>query len=151
MARQSRAVTRETLGAWLLKSSPDSSPVDEFLRTELGTVTERCIRPSYRADVVVAGQPVRLWVSGHDDVHPAGLYAQGRTTGPAQREADQLAMPVRLSGIDPPVLRRELLAHRLLSQLEVIRMAAGSNPSFLTREQLRELGRLYPQVTGGSR
>jgi hypothetical protein len=151
MARQSRAVTRETLGAWLLKSSPDSSPLDELLRTRFGTVTERCIRPSYRADEVAAGQPVLLWVSGHDDVHPAGLYAQGRTTGPAQREADQLVMPVRLTGIDPPVLRQELLGHPQLSQLEVIRMPAGSNPSFLTREQLRELGRLYPQVTVGSR
>ena len=149
MARQSRAVTRETLGAWLLKSNPDASPVDEFLGTELGTVTERCIRPSYRADVVVAGQPVLLWVSGHDDVHPSGLYAQGHTTGPAQLEADQLVMPVRLTAIDPPVLRRELLAHGLLSQFEVIRMPAGSNPSFVTREQLCELGRLHPQVIVG--
>ena len=30
-------------------------------------------------------------------------------------------------------------------------MPAGSNPSFVTREQLCELGRLYPQVTVGSR
>ena len=151
MARQSRAVTGETLGAWLLKSSPDASPVDEFLSTGFGTVTERCIRPSYRADVVVAGQPVLFWVSGNDQRHPSGLYAQGHTTGPAQLEADQLVMPVRLTAIDPPIMRRELVAHRLLSQLEVIRMAAGSNPSFVTREQLRELGLLYPQVTVGSR
>jgi hypothetical protein len=149
MAIQSRAVTRETLGAWLLKSSPDSSPVDEFVRTDFATVTERCVLPTYRADGVDAGQPVLFWVSGNDERHPAGIYAQGHTTGPTQPEGDQLVMPVRLTGIDPPILRRELLTHPRLSQLEVIRMAAGSNPSFLTREQLRELGRLYPQVVAG--
>jgi hypothetical protein len=151
MAKEGRAVTAETLGAWLLKSSPSASPVDEFVRTDFATVTNRCIRPSYRADEVAAGQPVLFWISGDDKQYPAGIYAQGHTTGPAQLDMDQLVMQVRLTSIDPPVLRRELLEHPRLSQLEVIRMAAGSNPSFLTRDQLRELERLYPQVGVGSR
>ena len=147
MAKQGRAVTAGTLGAWLLKSSPVASPVDELVRTDFATVTDRCLRPSYRADEVAPGQPVLFWISGNDQHHPAGIYAQGHTTGPARPDADQLVMPVQLTRLDPPVLRRQLLEHPRLSQVEVIRMAAGSNPSFLTRDQLRELTRLYPQVS----
>jgi hypothetical protein len=151
MAKTVRAVTSATLGAWLIKSSPSASPVDELVRTDFASVTGRCIRPTYRADEVAAGQAVLFWISGDDARHPAGLYAQGRTTGPALLEGDQLVMPVRLTSLDPPILRRELVEHPQLSRLEVIRMAAGSNPSFLTRDQLRELTRRYPQVCVGSR
>ncbi len=147
MARPGQAVTTETLGAWLIKSSPHASPVAELLRTDFATVTQRCLRPSYRADVVASGQPVLFWVSGNDQRHPAGIYGQGHTTGPAQVEGGELVMPVRLTRLDPPIPRRELREHPRLSQLEVIRMAAGSNPSFVTREELGELARLYPRVS----
>ena len=139
------------LGAWLIKANPKASPVDEFLRTGFETVDTRCVQPTYRLGEVVPGQPVLLWVSGGDKRHPAGLYAQGHTTGLPQPalEGSKLDLPVRLTPLDPPVLRAELREHPRLSQLEVLKVPAGSNPSYLTRDQLDELTHLYPQVTVG--
>ena len=160
MAGQGRAVTGETLGAWLIKTSPSATPVDELLRTAFATVTGRCVRPTYRALVVAAGQPVLLWISGNDARHPAGVYAHGHTTGPVEPEAEPekdgaaggrpaLVMPIRLTPLDPPILRREVQQQPCLSALEVLRMPAGSNPSFLTRAQLRDLRSEFPQLTVG--
>ena len=48
-------------------------------------------------------------------------------------------MPLSLEPLEHPVLRTELLTHPVLSALEVLRMPAGSNPSYLSVEQLAEL------------
>ncbi len=146
-------MTDANLGAWLIKVNPKSSPVDEFLRTDFATVTTRCVQPTYRLDEVAPGQAVLFWISGDDKRHPAGLYAQGHTTGLPRPALDgpRLDLPVRLTNLDPPVLSRELLEHPRLSQLEVLKVPAGSNPSYLTRDQLDELRSLYPQVTVGWR
>ena len=145
----SQAVDRTSLGAWLLKSSPDPLSRAEWLATGFAGLSARCVRRTYRVDLVAAGQPVLLWFSGDDREHPAGIYAQGRTTGRAVDEGGTLEMPVALETVEPPVLRRELLEHPVLSSIEVVRMAAGSNPSFLTRAQLAELRQTWPQVTVG--
>lgn len=148
MVSAGRAVTAETLGAWLLKVSPRASDVRELVRTRFADVTHRCVRPGYRADLVRPGQPVLLWVSGGDPATPPGIHAQGRTTGvPSPGPGSQLDLPVVLSPLAAPVPRSELLAHPTLGRLEVLRMAAGSNPSFLTRSELRDLRAQWPQVT----
>lgn len=162
MAPRARAVTRESLGAWLLKGSPEVHPVGEHVRSTFSTITSRCVRPTYRTDLIEAGQPVLFWISGHDPCTPAGIYAQGQTTGRAQdagtvdrwiEEADPgertLVMPVELEPVEPPVLRSEIAEHPLLEQIEVMKMAAGSNPSFLSCEQLRALRSRWPQVRTG--
>lgn len=127
------AITRESLGAWLIKTAPASVP-ERFT-----DVTTRCVRRSYRTELVEAGQPVLLWVSGRDPARPAGLYAQGLTTGRVVLDEAQLVMPLSLEPLEHPVLRTELLTHPVLSALEVLRMPAGSNPSYLSVEQLAEL------------
>lgn len=151
MAARAHAVDAGSLGAWLVKSSPGSSSVGAWLQTGFEDVTTRCVRRTYRTDLVAAGQPVLLWVSGQDRDHPAGIYAQGRTTGPAAGAESgagaQLVMPVAFAPLTRPVLRREILVHPVLSRIEVVRMPAGSNPSFLSHEQLAELRRSWPQVT----
>jgi hypothetical protein len=141
----------------LIKARPDAPSMLDFVHTGFGSVTSRCVRRTYRTDLLAEGQPVLLWLSGHDREHPAGIYAQGRTTGPAgidpAGDSDQagagtrLVMPVTLEAVAPPVLRREVLLHPVLSRIEVVRMPAGSNPSFLDRTQLDELRRGWPQVT----
>ena len=150
MAGTRRAVSPETLGAWLLKVDPAVSAVRELAREGFAPIAHRCVRPSYRTDLVRPGQPVLVWVSGHDPVVPAGLHAQGRTAGlPAASDdgTGRLDLPVALGPLRPPVPRAELLGHPVLRRLEVLRMPAGSNPSHLTREELDALRAGWPQVT----
>ena len=146
-----RVVTEQTLGAWLVKGNRGVSSVDELVHTGFASVAGRCVRPGYRSDLVGPGQPVLFWVSGGDRSHPSGIYAQGHTTGHAEAdpEGSTLVLPLRLEPLTEPVPRSELLHHPVLRELEVLRMAAGSNPSFLTRDQLQELRRQWPQVSVG--
>lgn len=140
-----RTITRETFGAWVIKTNPRITPVDELRRTGFRTVTSRCVVPTYRVALVESGQPVLLWISGGD----AGIYASGRTTGRVEpSNDDQPAMPIELEPVAPPVLRAEIVADPVLAQIEVVRMPAGSNPSYLTRRQLEELASRWPQVGG---
>jgi hypothetical protein len=140
------ALTPGSLGAWLLKANPADGAVDELVRTGFAAVTTRCVRPSYRTELVEAGQPVLLWISGRDPRHPPGLHAAGWTTGPVADSADGPVMPVRLSALEPIVPREALLVDRLLSGLEVLRMPAGSNPSYLDTAQYAALLAAFPQV-----
>lgn len=87
-----------------------------------------------------------LWVSGSDREHPAGIYARGRTTGPATPDA----MPLVLEPLAHPLLRSELLGHPGLATMEVLRMPAGSNPSYVTREQLEVLAEMCPELGSGA-
>ncbi len=146
MGTQDRAVTSGTLGAWLVKASPEVLPVAEMVRTGFETLTSRCVRPTYRAELIRAGQPVLLWISGRHPRHPAGVYAAGHTTGPVQQDDTELYMPVRLHPVVPVVAREQILAHPGLAGLEVVRMPAGSNPSYLDVEQYRALRVAFPQV-----
>jgi hypothetical protein len=140
------ALTADSLGAWLLKASPSGGAVDELLRPGSETVTTRCVRPTYRISLVTAGQPVLLWVSGRDERYPAGVHAAGWTTGPVADGRDGPVMPVRLQPLSPPISRVALLGDQILRGLEVLRMPAGSNPSYLDRAQYAALCGAFPQV-----
>jgi hypothetical protein len=140
------ALTASTLGAWLLKADPAQGAVEELARSGFATVSTRCVRPSYRTSLVEAGQPVLLWVSGRDPRHPPGLHATGWTTGPVDAGPDGPLMPVRLEPLVPPVPRQALVEHPTLGSIEVLRMPAGSNPSYLTVSQYAALCAEFPQV-----
>ena len=149
-----RAITRESLGAWLIKGTGSSPSTHELLRTGFTSAATRCVRPSYRAELIRQDDPVLFWISGDHPGHPAGIYAQGSMTGPAVADpasegGGSLVVPLRLRPVDPPVLRTELRAHPDLATIEVLRMPAGSNPSFLTRAQLDALREQWPEVTIG--
>lgn len=144
MASQRRALTRETLGAWLIKAAPGGLPLTELVGTGFASLTSRCVRPSYRTELVREGQPVLLWLSGRHPVHPAGIHALGHTTGPASDE-----MAVRLAPVDPVVTRQQVLAVPGLAGAEVLRMPAGSNPSFLDVEQYLALQEAFPHLAPG--
>ncbi len=58
-------------------------------------------------------------------------------------------MPLELTALAPPVLRAAFVADPVLAAAEVVRMPAGSNPSFLTVDQLAHLVARWPQVTVG--
>jgi hypothetical protein len=134
VAATSRTLTPDALGAWLFKASPLEPSVDALVRAGFSGPSR---------------WPVLLWVSGRDARTPAGLHAQGVTTGGADGSTGRLAVPVSLEPVSPPVLRSELVEHPVLSRSEVVRMPAGSNPSYLTREQLEALWDAWPQVHAG--
>jgi hypothetical protein len=152
VAAPARALTPETLGAWLVKATGAATSTGQHVRAGFAGVETWGARPTYRTALVAAGQPVLLWVSGSEAAHPAGIHARGRTTGPA----GDGVIPMTLVPLDVPLLRSELVGHPGLSSLEVLRMPAGSNPSFVTPDQLavlaslnRELG-YRPAVTVGA-
>ncbi len=101
-------------------------------------MASRCVRPSYRTELVRPGDRVLLWVSGAQRDLPAGIHASGRVTGPVVGDL----LPVRLAALAHPVTRSELRGHPDLASLEVLRMPAGSNPSWVTRAQLAALEEL---------
>jgi hypothetical protein len=112
-------LTRDDVACWVLKTA---TPVPLA-----GEVT-RCVRPSYRLGLMAAGQPCLLWRSGPDR---PGVHALGVLTG----EARDGEVPVRFTLLAEPVPRAELLADPGFRDAEVIRMPAGSNPSWLTAAQ----------------
>jgi len=56
-------------------------------------------------------------------------------------------MPMALLPLEEPLLRAELVGHPDLSSLEVLRMPAGSNPSFVTPDQLAVLASMNEELT----
>ncbi|MDZ5664101.1 hypothetical protein HN031_08835 [Nocardioides sp. zg-1308] len=142
MADRARALTPETLGAWLVKATGAAPSTIAHVRAGFTGVETWCVRPTYRTALVAAGQPVLLWVSGTEADLPAGIYAHGRTAGPA---ADGV-MPVALEPLTDPLPRSELVGHPDLSTMEVLRMPAGSNPSYVTPGQLEALAAMRPEL-----
>jgi hypothetical protein len=95
-------------------------------------VLDRCVRRSYRLALMTPGRPCLLWVSG---AHQPGVHALGEVTTPAVEGAGGPVVGVRLTRLAEPVARAELLAHPAARDAEVLRMPAGSNPSWLSAAQ----------------
>jgi hypothetical protein len=92
----------------------------------------RCVRASYRLDLMADGQPCLLWLSGRTG---PGVHAVGTVTGPVAATGNGPAVPVRLVLLPEPVLRSDLMADPRMRDAEVLRMPAGSNPSWLSAGQ----------------
>ena len=135
-------MTSESLGAWLVRASGGDPATKAHAARGFAEVVTRCVRRSYRTDLVEEGQRVLLWVSGSERDLPSGIHAHGRTTGPA---IDGV-MPVTFVPVRSPILRSELVGHPDLAAIEVIRMPAGSNPSYVTPAQLAVLEEMCPEL-----
>ena len=124
------------VAGWLLKSTRAPAEIDPGWAPGEERELTRCVRRSYRLELVSPGQPVLLWVSGR--VHP-GVHAVGTVSGPVRADDgddDGPVLPVRLTSLPDPVDRGELLADPGFRTAEVLRMPAGSNPSWLSAAQL---------------
>jgi hypothetical protein len=113
-------------------SRPPSDLVPDWTAGTTRTLT-RCVRASYRLGLMTPGQPCLLWLSGSDEpgVHALGVLADSpHTDGEGQH-----AVTVRMTLLDDPVPRAELLADPVARQAEVLRMPAGSNPSWMSAGQ----------------
>lgn len=138
-------------GAWLFKCNPRRRDFQRFLSDADG-MTEWCIARSYRATLIRPGQPVMLWVSGSDARGPTpGIWAVGQTlsdaaghrdtSGGDSSEAPQSEIRVQLSLrlLDEPLTRAVVRHVAALERLEVLRIPAGSNPSWVTGSELAAL------------
>jgi hypothetical protein len=125
-------LTADDIACWLLKTS---QPPDEFAPSWApGTVRRltRCVRRSYRLGLMVPGQPCVLWVSGR---RRPGVHAVGTLAAPVTEDDSGPVVPVSLTLLAEPVPRAELLLDRAALDAEVLRMPAGSNPSWLSDRQ----------------
>lgn len=127
------------VSCWLLRSV--LPPQDLFPGWQPGQqrVLHRCLRPSYRLSLMHPGDPCVLWVSG-----PArgGVHAAGTLLSPPTGSGDpgeQPTVQVALRLLPAVVGRADLMGHSGFADAEVVRMAAGSNPSYLTARQLAAL------------
>ncbi|HEX8508210.1 MAG TPA: hypothetical protein VF635_01750 [Propionibacteriaceae bacterium] len=95
----------------------------------------RCLRRSYRVELMRRGDPCLLWVSGRDQ---PGVHAIGTLVGRATVEEvtdpsrAELKVTVGLTLLGEPVARSALLSDHVFADAEVLRMPAGSNPSYLS-------------------
>ena len=134
-----RTLSADDVAAWLVKTSlPPERLVEDWAPGGTRRL-QRCLRASYRLDLMRAGQPCVLWLSGRDrpGVHAVGTIAGSPTTGAGGPE-----VPVTLRRLRRPVPRDVLLRSPTFADAEVVRMPAGSNPSYLTAAQLAAVRQL---------
>ena len=120
------------VACWVLKSTRPPEQIEPGWRVGTALGLTRCVRRSYRLDLLHPGQPVLLWVSGRT---APGVHALGEVTGEAEERDDGPVVAVRLARLPSPVPRAALLADPAANDAEVLRMPVGSNPSWLSPEQ----------------
>lgn len=154
-----QAVTREVLGAWLLKGNPAVWDVRRFRADGHDTVTSWSVRPGYRSALMRHGDRVLLWMSGPGTGGLVrGVWGLGHVVAEAEpwtdeergwwldqtaRQSVQMRVEVHVPLLDDPLPAAEIRAAGV-SDLEVQRMPQGSNPSWVSRDQLAALEPLLP-------
>jgi hypothetical protein len=130
------------VGGWLLKANPQV--------WDIATAIERGVeldwwrlRPSYRVNLVLPGQPCSLWITA-SSAHPAGLWAIGEIRGVpeldvgdpednlwcdevAQRE-ERPYVAVHLELLSAPLLAVDLRSDPRLSRAEIFRAPRMGSP-----------------------
>ena len=150
-----RTVTRENLGAWLLKCNPRTWDFESFRRSG-EPLDNWSVQPTYRTDLIEAGQRVLLWVTGSDGAHPQpGLWGTGFTTGSVyagspetgdplwfdedQRERSTLFAPVTMQIRQEPIPRPTLQADPGLANMEIFRQPQMGNPLWVSTAELEAM------------
>ena len=125
-------LTAADVACWVFKSSVAPDGLGTGWRPGASLSLTRCVRRSYRLELMAAGQPCLLWLSGRVD---PGVHALGTlTAGPRETDGGPV-VPVSLTRLPSPLPRTALLADPVAREAEVLRMPAGSNPSWLSAEQ----------------
>jgi hypothetical protein len=125
-------LTGADVACWVFKSAVTTSRLAPGWRPGTAWSTTRCVRPSYRLALMSPGQPCLLWVSGQAD---PGVHALGELTGEPQDTDGGPVAPVSLTLLPDPLPRAALLGDPVARDAEVLRMPAGSNPSWLSPAQ----------------
>lgn len=125
--------TPDDVACWLLKTTRAPAEIDAGWRPGTTRTLRRCLRRSYRLELMAPGQRCLLWLSGRRE---PGVHALGVLTGPPDPADAAPEVEVALHLLAEPVGRAELLGDPGFGPAEVLRMPAGSNPSWLDRGQL---------------
>ena len=137
-----RAVTETELGAWVFKA--DGRRFDESI-----TIRSRCVADNYRKDLMRRGQRVLLWVSGPGDgPRPRGIWGLGWITGEVRSDPDDgwvAAADITVLAEADRVLATDLREIPALAHMEVLKLPQGSNPSWVTRDQLAAIEPFLPE------
>lgn len=149
-------ITDDNLGAWLIKCQPEVNVEVSraILDGETEPITRWCVATNYRSAMMKPGDRALLWISGDGRRLARGIWGTGQVTGvvrrmldPAGDDTDKLEVPLHVG-----LLREGLSAERIKAagvDLEVFRVPQGSNPSWVSKEQLSALdGLLQTKVTG---
>lgn len=130
------------VACWVIKTAVPPAALDRTWAPGGTREMTRCLRASYRLDLMAPGQPCLLWLSGRDR---PGVHAHGTLAGDPEAADGGPEVAVRLTLLATAIPRGELLADPDTRDAEVLRMPAGSNPSWLSARQyaavLARLGR----------
>ena len=133
-------ITEDNLGAWLIKARPDAgADLPALIERGGASVTSRCVGSGYRARLMATDDKVALWVSGDGRRLARGIWGIGRVLRPAEDTVVRVEIPL----FDEAVAAGELVAAGI-DDLEVQRMPAGANPSWVSKDQLARLEALLP-------
>ena len=120
------------IACWVFRSAVAPERLAPGWRPGAVVSMTRCVRPSYRLDLMAPGQRCLLWVSGRTD---PGVHALGVLTETPREPDRSPVVPVDLTLLADPLPRAVLLADPAVRDAEVLRMPAGSNPSWLSASQ----------------
>jgi hypothetical protein len=158
-----RAITGDNLGAWLIKCDPEAKfDLPGAIANGMQGISSWSVVPGYRSDMMAPNDKIILWVSGNGRRMARGIWGIGRVTGEVEPSDDdkyfsdvnywldqdarnvvELFVPVDIPLFDQQVDAQDLVGAGI-ADLEVQRMAQGSNPSWVSREQLERLEQLLP-------
>lgn len=154
-----QAITRDNLGAWLLKANPAVWDLHRFRADGHRSIASWAVRPGYRSRLMRGGDRVVFWVSGSGAGGlPRGIWGLGHVLAEAEawtdteqgwwrddgsRQAVRGRVEVDIPLLDEPVTAAELRAAGL-GDLEVLSVPQMSNPSWVSRTQLAALDTVVP-------
>lgn len=157
-----RMITEDNLGAWLIKCDPKAKyDLPKAIEAGLEVVDNWSVTDNYRSRMMTPGHKVILWVSGDGRFMERGIWGIGWVSGYAQDivpedlepgedsfwndEEARLAVTndidVYIPLFDEAVTAADIEAAGV-TDLEVQTMAANSNPSWVSKQQLITLEHL---------
>lgn len=145
-------LTAADVGCWVVKSrTPPAGILPDWTPGSTRSL-ERCLRRSYRVELMEPGQRCLLWLSGASQ---PGVQALGRLTTTPHLHGDpertsEVEVSIDLTLLEQHVPRSVLLADHQTAGAEVLRMPAGSNPSWLSAVQYAAVLALLGPVTSSA-
>lgn len=156
-----RRITRDNLGAWLLRCNPRSEPELPAMIAQGGhRIRQWCVADNYRSRLLVAGDPVVLWVSGDGRQLTRGIWGMGwviavngfprpdDSVETAEDGTDQRRRP--RADVDIPLSTEAVSDHAIraagIDDLEVQVQPQGANPSWISAAQYARLAVGFPSL-----